>query len=1034
MESKKRNTVIPDPISVDGLLTAVASLREAIGTEIGIVAAEEDSVGSTETRNSGTYWLPELMSVLHASPNSDENSRAELLSRRILLDDAHLSNSADLAAMHTDTMEYIVALSGTVLGSMQDTTIPARGQNIPLPPPRRYAKTIKTPSVSLHGSEGELAPVPTTSAVHDQFSAHYLFAKPVVADPSHVADVSEWIDSEKSAWSPGQRQTQCYSPAKRNPVMNGIFDLQDRNLTDDDFAKVVQSTQGLSNVHGVNLKYNQVGDTSLAAVLSLVSPKLAVLDISHNKGISAVGIAHTGQLLKSLQLTSLTSLSMAGIQLNGPDLSELTSNLNPSTTPFLETLNLSATGLGRWDDVGTESLAFTLVQMRQLKLLDLSRNCLRAKHLTMIGESLAEMDTIQTLDVSYNSTSYMDTTAGSNSHKIPSINAFCSSLGSISSLTHIRLISTGMNDESAFVLADSLCVHPNITSIDVSENPGIGLFGIRSLLKLLLFNETPAGRKISTINMAHSFNSSFFNFYNFSDSSGRYILEMANPFHMAVARQCLRRWEVVNTGSDWYTQTFDETFIDMKVDGEKFMPEKDAENVWILPGQGVLSFTAVFKLRRREDLASNAKCAMESPLSKPTVVNDRLLTNFMDGVFSTLHSIDNKAIVIEAISQFLVFGCDLSRWILSKNLTFHMKLRTLEKMLPKVVEPWRLIHACEELVRILPPPSNGANKSGQVTQVSRVPLWFEPSNPTGHYALNLSVGDERMIAAQLIEIAKFNFEYCKPEIITSFRNGSLNGTEFAYFPDWLLPTSGVWEFDFISPHRYPLNLAAVPEAIHEETWTRVCSALVNMTNSADPGGVTTALEALRKISGQVFITCAQLVTLLHNFQTHTAMKLDIVCILFRRIVDYPDVKEMLCRARMGIPALLEPADVAVLESRVGKLSLLNPLKADNTSFECDLATVDGRTIAQIILTLLAKEKGSRLINSRIGDTTATAVPAEPPKKWRQFIPLQGVWLCTYVAEEKGINRNVRKDLSMQHCGFDQRTFAHEATVNAGKKK
>ncbi|KAF4751520.1 hypothetical protein FOZ62_017751, partial [Perkinsus olseni] len=78
--------------------------------------------------------------------------------------------------------------------------------------------------------------------------------------------------------------------------------------------------------------------------------------------------------------------------------------------------------------------------------------------------------------------------------------------------------------------------------------------------------------------------------YNFLDPTGSYRLHMENPYNRAVARQCLRRWQIIQDSI-----SFPDTFYEIRHDGVSLSSfELDEENVWQLPNAGMLTYTAVY--------------------------------------------------------------------------------------------------------------------------------------------------------------------------------------------------------------------------------------------------------------------------------------------------------------------------------------------------------------------------------------------------------------------------------------------------------
>ena len=771
------------------------------------------------------------------------------------------------------------------------------------------------------------------------------------------------------------------------------LDFSNSYLTDEDLEVIFHdSDREYAQVNAINLAGNQLSDSCVCQVLSRAieaGSELTVLDVSENQGITYRLILYISDLVRSLRLNQLRSISVAGIHLAGPRMAELLNNLSTSTTPCLETLNLSNTRLGMRDDVASEALSFTLSQIRQLTHLDVSHNFLREKHLTKIGESLALMDSIQILNVSHNA-------GGKGSLKLPAIASLCSVLGSVASLHSVHLEHTDMNDPTAFILADSLSVHPRIRHIDLSGNSSISIFGIQALLRLVLFREAGA----ESINLNNSFCHATRHIFNFSDPTGRYALDMGDLVHKAIARQCFRSWE--KSG-----QAFEKTFKAVEVDAKPFKPEKDDENVWQLPDQGILRFSTIFRIYESDGSLSK--------IAEDHVVTDNMMQRFTRGVYAKIRSTDNKQAVIKSISESFVYDCDISQIVQYPGNSGHLTSLILQALLPKVKDPLRVIASNQAVFvklrrpfrRILP------------VSVSSELISFNPVNPTGHYRFNLDDPLNKSIAVELFERARHEHDGFKESLYFQvIKNCTLNGSKLESISKSNVPDTGVLEFDYISPSRSGNNRSAGTVSPHDWTdfitkFSSAFSAKIEHINCR---------RILRELSSDIEITSAQLVDLLTKFPDAVDFKCDIAVTLLRRVSDYPNLKELMCRDRLGIPSVFTADSVQHLERRVGKLALFNPLKLENTANDCDLANEEDRCIALTILTLLAKEKGSRVVNSKIGETKESAVAMSPPKAWYTSLPDFGWWSCTYVVDEKGINTKLRKELAVSLCGYDKRTI------------
>jgi len=774
------------------------------------------------------------------------------------------------------------------------------------------------------------------------------------------------------------------------------LDARDCNMDDMQLQGILRSRQsGLGIVKRVNVSGNNLSD---AAVCSLTKDlvqseaKLETLDLSGNQLISDRTYLDLCQRLRSLQFTSLQSLSIAGIHVHGAAMLELLSNLNSSTTPSLECLNLADTQLGMRDDVGCDALAATLSQIRKLSSLDISHNYMRAKHLHIIGESLALMDSISVLNISSNSGGMLPSEP-----KLPAIASLCSVLGSIASLTEVYLASTGMNDETAFILSDSLANHHNIKRIDISGNANVGRFGIFSLLKLLLFKKDG----VNSINLNDSLRNTNTRVFNFADPSGTYSLNLQSLRDIAIARQCFNIWELSRA-------LLEKTLIGIEIDSKPFVPMKDAEEVWQLPERGILRFTATFKLFNEDGTLSE--------VGKPTVITREIMHRFVSGVYSEIRSVEQKQILLHSIASNFEFSCDLVDLLERSSSSRLLTTLITETLLPKTVNPLPTIAFMEKAFKKVKYPfrfhsvSTGPPSSAAYTH-------FNLNNPSGYYRLNLSNPAHRFTAVAAILRAKEENDGFKDVANFSvLRNCKLNGTAVKTEYDWTPPDCGIWEFDYITPQ--PSARKSLGQVIDSQAWLTFVQTFVAMNSSC---GRDQCLLELRKVSHRIRITCAQLVDLLARFPSDTDFRLDITVTLIRRVSDFYNLKEMLFRDRLGLPATFEAQALVRLEGRVGKMALFNPLKLENTTNECDLSTEEGRSIAKTILTLLSKEKGSRLVISRVGVTQDKMPPGEPPKNWFVRLPETGWWAVTYVVEEKSINMKLRKDLAVRFCGFHQST-------------
>ena len=88
--------------------------------------------------------------------------------------------------------------------------------------------------------------------------------------------------------------------------------------------------------------------------------------------------------------------------------------------------------------------------------------------------------------------------------------------------------------------------------------------------------------------------------------------------------------------------------------------------------------------------------------------------------------------------------------------------------------------------------------------------YYNDNNPTGHYKLELHREQDRMVALRLtarnrqerMEVRRHR----RPDLSQhgngeNVRRSFYNGELFVYTSTWVVPRTGVWEFDYVSPIR-----------------------------------------------------------------------------------------------------------------------------------------------------------------------------------------------------------------------------------------
>jgi hypothetical protein len=119
------------------------------------------------------------------------------------------------------------------------------------------------------------------------------------------------------------------------------------------------------------------------------------------------------------------------------------------------------------------------------------------------------------------------------------------------------------------------------------------------------------------------------------------------------------------------------------------------------------------------------------------------------------------------------------------------------------------------------------------------------------------------------------------------------------------------------------------------------------------------------------------------------------------------------------PAVFNQFDYDVCARKIGKLSLFNPMKCDDTKYVADLTIHEERFIVKLIVMMADKEEGDNLIDCRFGSGENNMNPGfEIPMSWKVFIPLTGHFSTTYVCNEKDIKVPFRRKLWNQYFKFE----------------
>jgi hypothetical protein len=493
----------------------------------------------------------------------------------------------------------------------------------------------------------------------------------------------------------------------------------------------------------------------------------------------------------------------------------------------------------------------------------------------------------------------------------------------------------------------------------------------------------------------------------------------------------MRRWNDVQS-----VLPFDQAFPILEVDGKAIKEVgKSADGRWEVPRNGTLSFRFLLP----KSLQGAEEETSDGFRIRPQDHHRRLLAPDMEKkvlrVASTCQCLTSLEAVIHALAaDFRVRGAvatTLCMWLGKMGIEgIPARLAAAEVLYDGVADT-----ACEmEFLHMFTVPRLQAIRSALRDQRSTTEFVVS-ANPTGHYVLNLTWPSERIVAEDLLVLSIWTSEMakttCAPDVSQRgnyqyLRNESLDGKSFVYRTDWLLPTSGMLEFDLVIPKRLPKT----SKVLDEEVFQQLKTALVS-----DPTPVILRALCLRKVSPKLIINAQQALTLftvlikadggssgkkpLGGYPSQ--VELAVLSILVFRIRDYHNTRLTFFKAP-GPFSCIER--LRTCERFLGCLNIADPMHL-NLELQLDLAVHEERQYCRMVLSI-AYQEGNRTLDSKSfrgcayghGNPELTPFASEaPPDRWvKQGLPQRGVLVMNYLAEDGNIR--FRKRQAQNICGWE----------------
>ena len=540
----------------------------------------------------------------------------------------------------------------------------------------------------------------------------------------------------------------------------------------------------------LDLSYNAIADVGgyeLMRILPKIGKTLTKLDLSHNpfghRTMAAVRSAFPPEKQGKEFYPHLQEIILERSNLNDRCCAAIFRSLAAGMAPWLKKLDISGNEMSR----DTSAIAELLLADRlngagcPLEELDVSWLKLNLTHAIAVGEAVGNNARLKTLNISYNNFSTEE-----------SIRTLATSLLTNIQLTALDLSYNHIDERCAVVFAHMLFDDGDQCSVNhlvIDGNP-IGANGAHLFIK----EESERGRHISCQDCDFHMSSTVA--FNPHSPDGRYELNLAVDFERTVAnRLCsiTHNFQVV-PGIDCWKEVL--------LNGKKYSPpikrlvypvvNDDDVGKFVDPPEG-------------EEIPKSGMLIFVFAMQKPHKAPDTTAHDF--GKHLKLFDIKDEKQSARALVE------------LSKGNAYTCKQAMA--LLRKAHDSEARVTACANFIVQLEDRENidvllaSLNIFEQKLCKKRLGLlyYFNPSNPTGHYKMNLEDEFERRVMVQLMNINRLEREEVMkrkmPDLSEHgdreyFRRMTVDKIPVAYRTNhFLLPTRGMIEFDYISPKRPP---------------------------------------------------------------------------------------------------------------------------------------------------------------------------------------------------------------------------------------
>eukprot|EP00741_Cyanophora_paradoxa_P018362 tig00000204_g17729.t1 len=610
------------------------------------------------------------------------------------------------------------------------------------------------------------------------------------------------------------------SQLPRNPTSRHVF-LQS---TDANFLLPLPSVVPRDE-HGGRIRLSHFGLGSrygVAVADSIkVHPTAAVLEMRANRLTSgpAIALAHTIRVnahITSLDLSanrigreggvavadclrgacSLTHLDLGGNKLGDGVCREVCQALIGNDSVL--SLSLADNDMAH---LGAAELAKVLMANKTLRELDISWNHLHGARAVLFGKALAHNGTLEELRMAWNG---LGDDGGIE---------IAQGLRANTGLVTVDLSANGLTERPCIVLGAALNENKTLKEVRLGMNP-VGQKGGRALVRAMSNAwrrrtaeeadaeepeeeeeaPVPAGmaaqaeRKIdlARCNFECTTETGTNRYFDFSEPSGRYSLDVGRPYDRVVAMELMRL--ALDEGAEcWKNARFN---------GRPFpLPEPHAL-AYALPDAGTLEVEYVHLRVQADGLGYLSKRAFE------------VFTRSVQGDAKGLAALTKIA------SHDVYFTTQQIAGVLARIGDSTLRVQAMAHVFSRILD-FENLHG---LVVSMP-----EHEARAVRHLIGQLYYFNPRNPTGHYKLSLENPFDRRIALQLQEmgnkekLVRKNFaDTSRDGRRETWRNEALNGYPFQYKPSYEIPQNGVLELDYVCTAPVPTTARPMADEAFEK--------------------------------------------------------------------------------------------------------------------------------------------------------------------------------------------------------------------------